>query len=106
MLSLQLWRRIGSHTTSIVLFSVKTARYAHIPYEWEADNTAFEALFFQNDSICERDYPWRLIGTRGPVNQAVIRRLPQLTYLKYCVTLYELTHFIDIFILFYDLSLV
>ena len=36
--------------------------------EWKADNTTFEALFFQNDSICERDYPWRLIGTRGPVN--------------------------------------
>ena len=36
--------------------------------EWKAGNTTFEALFFQNDSIYERDYPWRLIGTRGPVN--------------------------------------
>ena len=54
--------------TSIVMYSEKTARYAYTTWvgNW---HYAFGAVFFQNGSIYERECPWRLIGTRGPVNQ-------------------------------------
>ena len=50
------------------MYSEMTARYTTYPWvgSW---HTTFGAVFLQNGSIYEREYPWRLIGTRGPVNQ-------------------------------------
>ena len=49
---------------TIVLFSVKTARYT-ISYHMGGKLAVRHlTMFLQNDSICERVCPWRLIGTR------------------------------------------
>ena len=76
VLSLQLWRRIGNHTGGYYQLYYqysdvqwKDSPVCYIPHGLKTVITAFEAVFFQNGSIYERECPWRLIGTRGPVNQ-------------------------------------
>ena len=56
-------RRIGNHCLSDVLFSVRTARYTTYRMGGKLAVRPFD-LCLQNDSICERVCPWRLVRTR------------------------------------------
>ena len=97
-------RRIGNHCLSDVLFSVRTARYTTYRMGGKLAMRPFDLCFY-------RMTLFESVFTRGgqsepddPVNQAVTRRTPWLTYLMSCVTLYRMTCFVYIFHLIWSVT--
>ena len=104
LLLLQCWRLAGGLVRDNwnpqlpdVLFSVKTARYIIIPHGWKAGIRPFDLCSYRMTLFVNVFARGGWLEPDNPVNQAVIRRLPQSTYLKSCVTLHWLTCFVFIF---------